>query len=187
MRLEKRIGVVLLFALAGAVVMQVYAIAYLHGAFIQWENMSQPPSKPVDIIRPLYVRTTSDDIYQYVCESDHGCIRWTKVDPASILPLHSLPADQCGNLPSLGGYIKSQVVCEYHGKTVVLAVTAIDAKGDVYSWYRTRGGLGDDLVLVLFPWAGMVAGVICGLAALLGLRLVGLLKPQVGRVVHNVL
>ncbi len=176
MRLERRMGVVLLFALAGAVIMQVFTDASLRGAFVAWQKLGQPPSKPIEIVGLDYVRTISGDIFQYSggdgCEAD--C--WTKADalPHDLPP--ELPLSTCGHLPSLDRYVQSKAECRYYGTGMFLAITAMDSNGDIYSWGSATGGEGNSLIRLLSPVLDVGAGIICGLIAFLVLFFAKLMR-----------
>jgi hypothetical protein len=161
MKIVKRIGLLVIFSVAGAIIMYFYSSASVHGAFIQWESLGTPPGKAVKVIALDYVKTESGDTYQH-CGND--C--WVKSDNP-IPDSEYLSLKNCGNLPPLTNYIDFKAVCEPYGLGVSLKIVAIDKNGFVYSWHQNLGGEGDGLILLLSPFIGAVAGFFVGCIMLL--------------------
>ena len=163
MKVINRIGLLVLLSGAGAILMYLYGLASLGSSSVKWKSLGAPPSKAMKVVALGFVQTESGDLYQYV--RNPGCADncWIKAD--NLLPnsQHSLPLDQCGNLPSLEDYIDSKAVCDYYGTGLSLTITAINKDGFVYSWVDKFGGEGDSLIRLVSPYFGAIVGLFVGL------------------------
>ena len=162
----KRIGLLALFSIVGAMVMYLYYSAELGGFFEKWEPLGQPPGRVVKLIGLRYVQTKSGDIYQYT--SELNCIDncWLKVDTASDLHTEfQLPINACVDLPSVKNYVDSVAICERWGNGKSLTVDALDQNGEVFSWqHRFMAPYLYDFIL---PCVGAIIGFIMGFFVLL--------------------
>jgi hypothetical protein len=162
MKIINRIGLLILFSFAGAILVYLYGLASLDSAFVKWESLGMPPSKAMKVAALGYVQTKSGDIYQYVYYSGCQDNCWIKSDTAPSDSEYWLPLNQCGELPSLENFIDYKAVCEYYGTGLSLAITAIDNNGFVYSWDDKFGGEGDSLIRLASPYFGAILGLFVG-------------------------
>jgi len=163
MRIAKRIGLLLLFTLAGVVGMCLFTYASLGGAFIPWVSEGTPPGKAVKVIEYGYVKTISGEIYRHCGDSGLDC--WMRSDAPQPEP-EGIPLGLCGGLPSMDNFVDFKAYCSTYGLGGQLAVFAIDKGGTAYSFHRADGGE-TGLGLVLFPFLGALIGFVLGLAVLL--------------------
>jgi hypothetical protein len=175
MKIVKRIGLLVLFSLAGAILMYLYSSASLRGSFVKWESLGKPPNKAIKVVAPGYVQTESDDIYQSVHKPGCNDNCWAISDNTPPNSEYWLPLNNCTDLPPLDNYVDSKAVCEYWGVGISLTVYAVDKDGFVYSWDH-RLGEGDYMFDSIAPFIGAIAGFIIGLFVLLVILFSDLLK-----------
>jgi hypothetical protein len=178
MFLVKRIGLLIIFSLAGAVIMFIYGRASLQGAFNKWGPLGKPPGGADKFVAFDYVQTASGDIYRY--DYKEGCIDdcWVKSDaPSSDNSKYDLPSGACSDLssPALDNFVDSRAVCELYGVGISMKIEAIDKKGFVYSWSHTSGEW-DGLIPWISSFIGAAAGLMIGLIVLLVILYLDLLK-----------
>lgn len=162
MKILKRVGLLFLFVVIGAVIFPMVAYADARGAFITWQSLGKPPETPVEVIQPGYIKTASGQIYQQNCNS--GC--WEKIDAAPADTQENLKLSLCGEvLPPLDDYITSKVVCHRSGIGTSLTIYAIGKDGFVYFWGHSNDE-GTGLMLGLSPFIGAAAGFVVGLIVL---------------------
>jgi hypothetical protein len=178
MYIVKRIGLLAIFSLAGAVIMYIFGQASMYGAFNQWEPLGKPPGNAVKLIAFDYVQTASGDIYEY--DYKEGCTDdcWVRSDAPTLDDSnYDLPPDACSDLPkpALDNFVDSRTVCELYGVGLSMTIEAIDKKGFVYSWgYAT--GEWDSAIPWVSSFIGAAAGLIIGLVVLLVILYLDLLK-----------
>ena len=178
MYIVKRVGLLAIFLLAGAIIMYIFGRASLQGAFNQWEPLGKPPGNAVKLIAFGYVQTASGDIYQY--DYKEGCIDDCWVRSAAPTPDDSeydLPSDACSDLPApaLDNFVDSRTVCELYGVGLSMTIEAIDKKGFVYSW-RYGTSEWDSAIPWVSSFIGAAAGLMIGLIVLLVILYLDLLK-----------
>ncbi len=170
MYITKRIGLPVLFSLAGAIIMCVYDWASLQRAFVQWESLGRPPSNAIKVVALDYVQTASGDLYQYSYKQGCKGRCWFKSD---VPPPESesgvwLPLSACGDLPNLDKFVDSKAFCRdrtFGG--ISLTIEAIDRDGFVYSWAYNFGGEWSAAEPWFALFVGAVAGLLIGLIILL--------------------
>lgn len=160
MSLAKRIGVLILLPLAGALVALALAIASLEGLFVMWKSLGKPPEKAVKIIAiasGLYVETESGRVYSY--EGSYSCgdkcwvaSKYPEPDPTPYFTL-----DACGSLPSFVHAIDTKALCEPWGPGSYLSVYAIRNDGNVFVWQH-RVGEGNTIWILMSPFVGAPIG-----------------------------
>ncbi len=172
MYIVKRIGLPVLFSLAGAIIMYLYGWASLQRAFVQWKSLGKPPSNAIKVVALDYVQTASGDVYQYTYNYKQGCngLCWVKSDnpPPESESGVWLPLSACGDLPTLDRFVDSKAVCRDRAfGGIVLTIEAIDRDGFVYSWEYAFGGEWSAATPWLTSLIGAVAGLLIGLIVLL--------------------
>jgi len=137
MYIVKRVGLLAIFLLAGAIIMYIFGRASLQGAFNQWEPLGKPPGNAVKFVAFDYVQTASGDIYVYDykegCTDDCWVISITPTpDDSEIRPsFRCLQRFTCTGLGQLCGFTDS---LRTYGVGLSMTIEAIDKKGFVYSW-----------------------------------------------------
>jgi hypothetical protein len=158
----KRIGLLLIFVIIGAIISFVFFNVRSRGTFVKWDNLGTPSGKVVKVVWADYVKTESGDLYHYEYNSSCTVDCWIKSDEVAP-PIDSenwMPLDQCidlYNLPSLKNFTDSKIVCEYSGPGIRLTITAIDEAGNVYSWRRGTGET-DGNFIFFSPFIGAFYG-----------------------------
>lgn len=160
----KRIGLLVLFSIVGAIIMYLYYSAELSGFFEKWESLGKPPDRVTKLIGLRYVQTESGEVYQYTSQPNCRDNCWLKVDTTPDLHTEfQLPIDGCINFnsPSVKNYVDSIAICEWWGNGKSLTVDALDKSGEIYSWrHRYMEAYLYDLIL---PCVGTIIGFIVGL------------------------
>jgi hypothetical protein len=163
MSIVKRIGVLFLFTLAGAIGTCLFAYASLGGAFIPWASEGTPPGQAVQVLAYGYVKTTSGEIYRHCGDSGLDC--WIRSE-APQPEYEGIPLGRCAGLPSMDNIVDFKASCTTYGLGGQLAIFAVDKNGNAYSYHRADGGE-TGLVLILSPFLGALIGFVLGLAVLL--------------------
>jgi hypothetical protein len=132
MYLVKRFSMLVLFSLAGAIIMYFYGWANLRGMFIKWTPLGKPPGNVVKVVAIDYVQSATGEIYQHVYEQDCNANCWFKSDLATSDSESLLPSDYCGKLPNLDNFVDSKVVCAFNGWGYSLTIEAIDHNGCIF-------------------------------------------------------
>jgi hypothetical protein len=167
MKIINRIGLLVLFSAAGAILIYLYSSASLDSSSVKWQSLGALPSKAIKVIALGLIQTESGDIYQFVPNPSCTDNCWIKSDNPPPDSQHGLPLNQCGDLPSLENYIDSKSVCDYYGTGLSLRITAIDKNGSIYSWDDKFGGEGDSLIRLVSPYFGAMVGLFVGLIVVL--------------------
>ena len=162
----KRIGLLFIFSVIGAIVFVIFAKASVNGVFVQWKNLGKPSETPIEVIRPGYIKTDTGNIYRhnYSQDCDLGC--WEKVDALPPDVTTDWKLSTCGNLPSLKNYIDNKVVCEPWGVGTSLTIYAIGKDGFIYTWHHSLDE-GTSMMLDFSPFFGAVAGFVVGVIVVL--------------------
>jgi 4-amino-4-deoxy-L-arabinose transferase-like glycosyltransferase len=164
MVLIKRIGLLILSALVGAVIAYLLAAANAEGRFVPWESLGKPPGKVVKILAVYggpWVETDARQVYGYKNTGSCGENCWIpseypRPDPGSALELTS-----CGTPPALGHVIDSKSVCQPAGIGYSFYVYAIRDDGQVYRWNHVS----DESVSMLVLYSPFIGAIVCFLAA----------------------
>lgn len=168
MYIIKRIGLPVLFSLAGAIIMFLYGWASLQREFVQWKSLGKPPSNAIKVVALDYVQTASGDLYQYSYKQGCNGRCWFKSDATPLDMETWLPLSACGELPNLDKFVDSKAFCRDRDMWArSFTIEAIDNKGFVYSWDYTMGGEWDYAIPWLSSFIGAVAGLLIGLIILL--------------------
>lgn len=165
-KIYRRITLVTLFCLVGAVGMFLYSSASMKGLFVEWESLGKPPGGARQVIAPGYVQTAMGDIYKYTYKQD--CINdcWIKSEspPSDFENFQSWV--NCFDPPNLDDYANSMAFCEPWGPGISLTAYAIDSNGFVYYWNHRLGEY-DWPALTLSPFIGAIIGFLASLPFLL--------------------
>ncbi len=170
MYIVKRIGLPVLFSLAGAIIMYLYGWASLQRAFVQWKSLGKPPSNAIKVVALDYVQTASGDVYQYTYNYKQGCngLCWVKSDNPPPDSETWLPLSACGDLPKLDKFVDSKAFCRDRDMWArSLTIEGIDNNGFVYSWDYTIGGEWAYATPWLSSFIGAVTGLLVGFIILI--------------------
>ncbi len=165
----KRIGILLLAPVVGAVLFFVFSSLQIHGVFSGWESLGKPPEKAVKILaiaHGLWVQTESGRVYrsEIVATCTENC--WVLASSPEPDPPSFFPVDTCGILPSLDHSIDTKATCEAWGPGSSLYVYSI--RDDGYVFVRNhRISEGDSMRYVFSPCIGAAVGFILGVFILL--------------------
>jgi hypothetical protein len=166
MKIIKRIGLLVLFSLLGAIVFVFLAKASSKGLFVKWESLGKPPEKAVQVVNPGYVKTDTGEIYRYNFQQGCNVGCWEKIDTLPLSQQTYWPLSSCGSLPPLDNYVNTKAVCKPWGVGSSLEIYAIGKDGFVYYWNRLKGE-GDSLALLYSPFIGAAVGFVFGIVVLI--------------------
>ncbi len=175
MKFIYRLGLLILFTIAGSIIVYFDDLAFLNGWYEKWEPIGKPPSKVIKLIGLDYVQTESGDTYQYIYAPDCNNNCWVKSDNPQLNTKFWIPLESCVDLPSLDNFVESKAVCELWGPGTSLTVNAIDQNGIVYSWNHR---VGESFTYLLAPYVGAFCGFLIGSVVLIGLLFSDLIKEQ---------
>jgi hypothetical protein len=165
MKIFKHIGLLFLITVIGAIVVTILAIERANGRFTPWEFLGKPSGTVVQIAAPGYVITDTGDIYQYKYKKNCfvGC--WDKVEsvPTDEYP-EVLPNSACVDLPFLGYFKQTKIICERWGIGSSLTVYGIGIDGFVYYWNYLSG---EPIDILYSPFLGAAFGFFIGILAIL--------------------
>lgn len=166
MTISRRIVLVLLFSLAGAVGMYIYSSASMNGSLVEWKSLGKPPGGAIKVIAQGFVQTATGDVYEYTYKQD--CVNdcWVKSESPPADLGYFFPLESCIDLPPLDNFVNSMAFCEPWGPGISLTVYAIDSNGFVHYWNH-RLGEWDWPAHALSPFIGAIIGFLASLPFLL--------------------
>ena len=124
----KRIGLLFLLPLAGALIASALANADFEGRFVTWQSLGKPPEKAVKFVaiaNGLWAEAESERVYAYEGSPSCGDKCWVISTFPTPDPTPYLTLDRCGSVPSLAQAIDTQAICKNWGPGHYLSVYAI--------------------------------------------------------------
>ncbi len=147
----------------------IAAYIYVHGFFILWTKLANPPEKPQRILavnKGLWIKTESSNVYYYPASEIFpfppvACTKdcWHKYETAPINDQYISNSRGCGlHSPSTRWLADSMSVCQSFGPAAIAVAYGFDKNDILYYWLHPIGDQ-DGLAYITFPIQGGVYAI----------------------------